>query len=174
MLDILKTLKIMEEIETQMGDLYDWLSGVFADDDRASTLFIRLRMEENSHRNILQYQGRVIVKNPRALREAPALDAGYMRGVLDTIARFRSREAPPSLTEAVQVALLFESAAERLYQNQEFLRSLEGLGAFVSNLHRGCKDHTTALKLFAMERGILDPPPDFPYAIPLPAGVPPA
>ena len=173
MLDLLKALKTMEDIETRMAGLYEWLGESFASDAAASALFMRLHMEEMSHRNILQYQSRIILRNPRTFRSAVALDAAYMQGVLETIDRFRNTPPPPVLTEAVQVALHFETAAERFYHDPTFLASLDGLGAFVSKLHRGCKDHSATLKLFAMDRGILDPAHDFPYAIPEPAGTTP-
>lgn len=174
MLDILKALKTLEDIETRMADLYEWLGEAFGADGEASKLFMRLHMEEMGHRSVLQYQSRIILKNPRTFRRGVSMDARYLQGVLETIDRFRARAAPPVLTEAVQVALVFETAAERLYHDQAFLASLDGLGAFVSKLHRGCKDHTAALKLFAMDRGILDPPPDFAYAIPDAAGTVPS
>jgi hypothetical protein len=174
MIDILKALKTMEEIEAKMAELYEWLSSVFEHDDQASRLFIRLHMEENSHRSVLQYQSRIILKNPRTFRGGVSLDPAHMKAVMETIDRFRNKAAAPDLVESVQVALLFETAAERLYHDEAFLQSLDGLGAFVSRLHKGCKDHTAALKLFAMERGILDPPADFEYAIPDPAGTVPA
>ena len=174
MLDILKALKTMEDIETRMADLYEWLGDAFASDSDAAKLFMRLHMEEMSHRSVLQFQCRIILKNPRTFRGAISFDGQYMQGVLDTIGRFRNKGSPPLLEEAVQVALMFETSAERLYHDSTLMNSIEGLGAFVSKLHHGCKDHSTALKLFAMERGILDPPPDFPYAIPDPAGTAPA
>ena len=174
MLDILKALKTLEDIENRMAELYEWLGEAFASDEQAAALFMRLHMEEVSHRTVLQYQSRIILKNPRTFREGVSMNAEFLRGVLDAIDRFRNRADPPDLTEAVQVALMFETVAERLYHDQTFLASLDGLGTFVSKLHRGCKDHTAALKLFAMDRGILDPPHDFAYAIPDPAGTVPA
>ena len=54
---------------------------------------------------------------PKIKVEVVVADAD-LQGVLDTIDRFRNNPPPPSLTEAVQVALLFESAAERLYRDR--------------------------------------------------------
>ena len=166
MLDIHKALKTLEEIENKSADLYAWLSGVFASDEKASLLFARLHLGKLSHANLLQYQSRIILKNPRAFRGAVSVDSDHARAITESIERFRN--TTPSLSVAVRTALIFGHAVEQIYQDQTFRDSLDGLGPFVAQLRKGSQDHGAALKHLAADRGLPDALPAFISAVPNP------
>lgn len=176
MLDLLKVLRDLEQIETKMAELYEWLAERFADDGEAAELFRHLRMMEISHQNILRYESRIVRGNPRAFREV-VLDAEMLNRTLEAIDHFRQSDPQPTLEEAVKAALAFDAGAAELYYIAVFHEAARDFADFVKNLHTGSRTHFDKLHKFASRWRIDLPPGTAPPGItipPIPSRVVPA
>jgi rubrerythrin len=156
MLDLLKTLKELEQIEMKMAELYQWLAEVFREDSEASDLFTHLWMEEISHQNILQYEGRIVRANPKAFRELN-VDIAMLNRTLEAVRNFRQNNPRPDLETALRTALIFEGGAAELYYVTVFKEAAEDFSQFVTNLHAASRTHYDKILRFAMSRKITPP-----------------
>ena len=153
MLDLLKALRELEQIEVRMADLYEWYAGLFADDPEASALFCHLQMEEVGHQNILRYEGRIVRANPKAFRDF-SFNTELLTRTLQAIDSFRKAEPQPTLEQALETALIFETGAAELYYITIFKDSAREFSQFVTNLHAASRTHFEKLHKFASRRGI--------------------
>ncbi len=145
MLDVVKGLRVLGDIETAKGQLYDWFCESYGSNLEMSALFGRLALDQVAHRNVIQYQTRIVMRNPRIFRLLK-IDIVEMNGILAAIEAFRQACPDPSLEEAVQAALDFEALTLALFE-QEFFRGLRAhFGPFVDNISAGMQKHMDQLK----------------------------
>lgn len=168
MLDVVRGLRILGDIETSKGQLYDWFSETFASEGELSQLFGRLALDQVAHRNVIQYQTRIVMRNPRIFRQLK-INFQELNGICSAIESFRESCPNPSLDEALQATLDFEALSLALF-DQEFFRGLRvHFGPFVDNIRNGIHKHTEQLRRAASRRGGV---PVRRVEVPLPGAVP--
>lgn len=144
----------MERFEGKMAELYRWYSELYAEDAEAAALFYRMSVDEKSHLNVVRYEKRLVLRNPKLFGsiqiDALAVDEGTAKA--DTL--LSARKTLP-LEEAVRFAIDLENgAAERCYRlalqqsNPEVAKLLNGMGA-------GDRQHQEALVEFAKRRSLI-------------------
>lgn len=149
---ILAVLTALEQVELGMADVYDWLSGEFADDDDAAGFFARMSREEISHRNLIQYQRRMI-RSADATTD-PHVDAPMdeIRDTLQTIHDFRNQSRRPTLAQALLFAMTMESRmAERLHRDV-IVQARPELGDLMRSLAADDLRHQRRLEEFVGRR----------------------
>jgi diguanylate cyclase (GGDEF)-like protein/PAS domain S-box-containing protein len=145
-------LRILGDIETSKGQLYDWFSESFAAETELSQLFGRLALDQVAHRNVIQYQTRIVMRNPRIFRQLK-IDFQELNGICAAIESFRQSCPNPTLDEALQATLDFEALSLALF-DQEFFRGLRAhFGPFVDNIRNGIHKHSEQLRRAAGRRG---------------------
>jgi flavin-binding protein dodecin len=158
-MQFLKIVSDLDRIELAMAELYEWCAALFAQDRAAADLFIHLRLEELSHRNILDYERRLAMDNPDRFRII-GTDPRALDDALAAVSRFRGSHPDPSLAEAVETALTLEQGAAELYYQTLDGRAPADMARFISHLHAGCRTHIRRLADFASDRDMACLPDD--------------
>lgn len=166
-MQFLKIVSDLDRIELAMAELYAWCAALFAQDRAAADLFIHLRLDELSHRNILDYERRLAMDNPERFRVI-STDPRALEDALDAVDRFRASHPAPTLAAALGTALTLERSAAELYYQTLDGRAPAELARFISHLHAGCRTHIRRLADFAADLGLPCPPDDgTPNAVPM-------
>ncbi|MGC8722715.1 MAG: hypothetical protein ACP5VF_02420 [Acidobacteriota bacterium] len=105
-MDLQSLLKPLEELEESLGDLYEGFSRLFEEDEEAASLFYRMARDERSHAILIRYERRLLRQNK--IEVPTPLEQSHIREALARIRAF-SREAPPTLEEAIRFALEIEN-----------------------------------------------------------------
>jgi len=153
MIDLLRALHDLEQIETSMAELYEGFIELFKDDADAVGLFTHLRMEELSHQNILKYESRIVRANPKAFRDLHC-NLDMLDRTLESIGNFRQAHPKPTLEEALRAALLFEGGAAEMFYIILFRDAAREFAHFVPHLHASGWNHFDKLQKFCAGRGI--------------------
>ena len=83
----------LSDLEKSLGDLYAQWAAAFDDDREAAFLFVKMANEEKMHASLVDYQRRVIQKNPRMSGEVDA-DLGVIEAALSEIRALRESPSP--------------------------------------------------------------------------------
>ena len=152
MLDVVRGLRILGDIETTKGQLYDWFCEFFAGEPELTALFGRLALDQVAHRNVIQYQTRIVMRNPRVFRQLK-IDFVELNGICAAMEAFRESCPAPAPTDALQASLDFEALSLALF-DQEFFQGLHThFGPFVDNIQKGISKHMDQLRRAAGRRG---------------------
>jgi rubrerythrin len=144
----------LSDLEKSLADLYAQWAAVFDTDREAAFLFVKMANEEKGHASLVDYQRRVIQKNPKLSGDVEA-DLGVIESALEEIRALRESPNPPTLAEAVKIALQLESsAAESHYKNALRNANVE-LERLLNCLGGEDRGHLERLKAFARSRGIV-------------------
>jgi len=153
-MDCFRALKLVESIEQLMADLYESFSRTFAADEDAAAFFFRISREEISHRNLVQFQERLVKKNPKSFGEVN-LDLDLFNAATAKVQYFMKRDAPPTLEEAVRISIDLESeVVEHLYRTV-IAEANPAVQELVSNLGRQSEIHRKHIQDFAIQRGFV-------------------
>jgi hypothetical protein len=127
-------LRRLVELETSMADLYDWYAETFEGDTEAAFVFARMTIEEKGHARLVEYQRRMVLKNPTLLPEVD-MDMTGIEAVLAKARELRASPRVPTVEEALRETLRLEmSAAESYYRSTlrnvgpDMARILDALG----------------------------------------------
>jgi diguanylate cyclase (GGDEF)-like protein/PAS domain S-box-containing protein len=151
MLDVIKGLRILGDIETTKGQLYERFCEMFASQGETAQLFGRLALDQVAHRNVIQYQTRIVMRNPRVFRRL-RIDFLELQGICAAMESFRESCPAPSVDQALQASLDFESLSLSLF-DQEFFRGLSvHFRPFVENIQGGIRKHLDLLRRAATRR----------------------
>ena len=135
-----------------MGELYSHWSDHFEGDREAAFLWAKMAGEERGHATLVDYQRRVVQKNP-LLSGNVDVDLELMVRVQAEVTALRGSSPQPTLAEAVAFAVRLEtSAAESHYRNATKSLNPE-LQRLLSNLGSEDRGHLDRLKSFAASRG---------------------
>ena len=152
MLDVVRGLRILGDIESTKGQLYDWFSELFIPEGELSALFGRLALDQVAHRNVIQYQTRIVMRNPRIFRDLK-IDFLELSGICAAMESFREACPNPGAADALQASLDFEALSLALF-DQDFFRGLRiHFGPFVDNIQNGMRKHMEQLRRAAARRG---------------------
>ena len=142
----------LSELEKSMAELYYRWSELFDADREAAFLWVKMGNEERAHALLVDYQRRVIQRNP-ALSGDVDIEMKSIDEALAEVAAHRKAIQPPSLANAVAIAYRLEtSAAESHYRNATKSLNPE-LQRLLSNLGSEDRGHLDRLKSFAASRG---------------------
>lgn len=153
-MDCFRALKLVESIEQLMADLYESFSETFAADEDATGFFYRMSRDEISHRNLVQFQERLVKKNPRDSSEVN-LDLDLFNATTEKVQYFMKKGDPPTLEEAVRISIDFENdVAEHLYRTV-IAEANPAVQDLVKNLGRQSEIHRKHVQDFAVQRGFV-------------------
>lgn len=151
-MDCIRALKLVESIEQLMADLYERFSEIFTADEDAAGFFYRISRDEISHRNLVQFQQRLIKKSPREFGEVD-LDLDLFTAATKKIQIYLDKDNKPTLEEAVRIGIDFENeVVEHLYRTV-IAESNPDVHELVSNLGRQSAVHRKHFQDFAIQRG---------------------
>jgi rubrerythrin len=144
--------RLLSDMESAIGDLYTEWAAAFDEDREAALLFKRMATEEAGHARLVEYQRRMIRKNP-TLSSDVDMDLGVIAAALQEVRALRESSRPPAVADAVRIALRLEtSVAESHYRNSVRKVHVE-MEQLLSSLGGEDKAHFDRLKAFAKARG---------------------
>jgi rubrerythrin len=166
--DVQQILRPLQQFEEKLGELYDWLGEVHAADAEMASVFHKLARDERQHAAQVEYQRRVAQQNPRLFARVE-LDLGEIFAGLERIAKIRANLAPPSVDEAISLALELEAGAAEYHYRNVLAQLDESMARLLGSLGRADRNHYAFLLDLAQRRGLLGPdtplpPPPLPSA----------
>ncbi|MCL4808794.1 MAG: hypothetical protein KJ062_13560 [Thermoanaerobaculia bacterium] len=143
----------LSSLERSIGGLYARWAAAFADDRAAAFLFVRMSNEEKGHASLVDYQRRVVQRNPD-LSGNVDVDLGLVEEAIRETRLLRESAVAPRLEDALRIAYRIEtSAAESHYRNAVKSAHPE-LERLLSCLGSEDREHLERLRGFAGERGV--------------------
>ncbi len=151
-MDVLRVLRPMEQLERKLGDLYQWFSDLFEADREAAFVFQRMRLEEESHVRLIEYQRRLARGNPDVFADVD-VDLTALQDAVTRIAEIRGAADAPTLEEAVRAALEFESGAAECHYTNAVRQASPDMARLFDSLGAADRQHVEWLRLLATGRG---------------------
>ena len=143
----------LSDLEKSMADLYSQWAAVFDDDREAAFLWIKMANEERGHAALVDYQRRVVQKNPLLSGEVD-IDMRIVDAALVELTALRESARQPTLAEAVSTALRLETSAAESHYGNAVKKLNPELHRLLSCLGGEDRGHLDRLKTFAASRGI--------------------
>jgi len=156
-MDMVKSLNLLDQLENRMEKLYEHFSRVFASDEEAAELFRRMKNDEFSHSNIIQFELRMVMSNRAEFGELD-LDVKAIREMLAQADAFLASVPAPSLEAAFKIALELESAESKLSYLNHIATGKPKLARLLSQIVKFDRGHYLQLRDFAAKRRLPLPP----------------
>jgi rubrerythrin len=150
-MQILTVLSAIGKVEKAVGDFYQWLSEVFADDHEASGFFFRMSMQEKAHANLVSFSKKLVVRSPRDFAEVEA-DLSAVDELLSSLEAFRQDNPEPDLVDALRFAMEVESSGAENIHRSVVIESNPEVAGVINSLAKADSEHFDVLKRFALER----------------------
>ena len=151
-MNILDAFKDIERLELKLLELYLHFKSVFSDDTAAANMFEKLSDEEKSHYDLIQYQRRIVQQNQKLFKDVH-IDVNEVRAVTSDVESIIKRIPPPSLSEAIKIAIDVESSAAEAHYRISMEQSNQVFSDFLKHLGASDKEHFGLLREFAESRG---------------------
>lgn len=149
-----KILQTLENLEDGMARLYDSLRRRHAGDAAAAGFFALMRDEELSHRDIVRYQQRVMLKTPEISLELADFDQAAVEQTMRTVENLIAQQGSLTLAEALRSSVAIEADAAEQHYRTVVGRASPALGRLVQNLGTFDKEHAAKLGAFAHSHGV--------------------
>jgi hypothetical protein len=155
-MNILLLLRPVAELERELEELYAWIAGNLSDDPAAQALFNQLSGDEHAHLMLVEHQRRVARSNPNEFADVTA-DLAELGETRVLVGRIRTAPTPPSVTEALVLAIHIETSAAEAHRRGAMIQANPTLAGLLNSLGGGDRAHLSRLAAFAVERGITLP-----------------
>ncbi len=153
MADIQTVLRLLEQFEGLMHEIYDELAEVFAQDGEASALFSKLAFEERSHLGEVQFLRRLTRQNTTYFCDVD-VDVEALQREVAQLEHVRSAGPQLSLHEALVIAVEFESGVAEVHSRRAIAEANPDLGRLLASLKAGDERHRVLLLELARKRGL--------------------
>jgi rubrerythrin len=152
--DVQAVLRPLSLFERSISELYLGLSEHFKGDPEAASVFFRLALEEQAHVSLIEYQRRMARWNPDLFGDIDA-DLTEIEESTSRVQRLRDSERPPSLAEAVAIALAFEEGAAEYHARGAVVQANPDISRLLGSLSSADRHHVANLREFAAKRALL-------------------
>lgn len=128
-------LRQLGELERELAVLYEWYADALGNDPEAVYVFLRMAREEKGHARLVDYQRRLLQKDPSLSIEV-AVDLSALEALTEKVRALHSKPAKlPTVEEALRETFTIEMTAAELHYRHalgrvkpEVARLLEALG----------------------------------------------
>lgn len=153
-MDIFKFLKTVENVELKMGEVYGRFSRDLAGDQEVSELFRKLTNDEESHRQIVQFEEKLVMQNRSSFLDLD-IDVSGLPEEMAKIDEVMNSPQSFSAEQAIRFALDCEESVAELHFRKAIAISNPKISGLMKNLGDKDKEHLGYLQKFAGERGTL-------------------
>jgi len=153
-MNILDAFSHIEGLELRLAKLYLHFKGLFPDDTGAVGMFEKLSYDEKSHYDLVQYQRRIVRREQEIFKDVD-IDVKEIRAITSRVESTMKGNPPPSLDEAIKIAMDIESTAGEAHYRTAMEQSNRDLSDFLSHLGTSDNEHFGVLREFAKSRGLL-------------------
>jgi rubrerythrin len=149
-MELMAVLEDFEELERMVGDLYRHFSELFSADSDVSRLFSRLSEDEESHRQVVRYQQRLVRLSPKTFSDIE-VDTEAIQDLKDRAAKLlRSRSV--SVDSALGFALDAECRAAECHLKNALSQANPAIANLLRGLGAGDEQHVQLLRDFVEKR----------------------
>lgn len=155
-MELMRALSLLENLESRLASVYDRFSQAFRADSDAMRLFADLADDEESHRQVIRYEQRLVRFNPNSFKPLE-LD---LREVDKLVKRCEGILESPEvgLDAALSFAYDVECLSAECHLKHALSETNPELQHLLRKLGRGDEDHVRALKNFIHQRSFGLPP----------------
>jgi rubrerythrin len=140
------------DLERAIADLYGHWSDVYEADREAAFVWVKMANEEKGHASLVDYERRVVQKNPKMSGEVD-ISLAEVASATEAV-RNCLQGQPLSLEDAVRFAYDLETAAAESHYRNAVKLSHPELQRLLDCLGSEDRQHIERLKAFAEKRGI--------------------
>ena len=151
-MDILKFLRAVESLEGNLAILYEKFSRDF-DDGEVSDMFRKLSQDEESHRDIVVFEKKLVLRNRGEFKEI-SIDISGLSEMLAKIDEALKSTQSLSSDQAIIFAVDCEKSAAEVHFKKAITISNPQIAGLMKNLGQKDKDHFAFLSKIARDRGI--------------------
>ena len=146
---VISLLKTCAAIERECAGLYHWLSDLFYDDRKVSTLWKKTALEEENHES----QFLLAEKLADGILAVPLIDLSTVIAQLERLRTLRREleENPPGLIQALETAISIEEELDGFNLEKILLFSNEDHRKMFGAMMAHDRDHAESLKRFFAE-----------------------
>jgi rubrerythrin len=151
-MDILKFLKEVEELEGRLAEAYGRFSRDL-DNAEVSDMFRKLSQDEESHRDIVVFEKKMVMRNRGEFKDVEVDVSGLpeMLAVIDGV--MKSAESLSS-DDAIKFAVNCEKSAAEIHFKKAITIANPQIAGLMKSLGQKDKDHFSFLSKIARDRGI--------------------
>ena len=153
-MDIFKFLKTVENVESKMAEVYGRFSRDFAGDEELAGVFGKLTRDEESHRDIVLFEEKLVMQNRSSFTDLD-IDVSGLPETLAKIGEILNSSQALSAEQAIKFALDCEASVAELHFRKAITISNPKISGLMRNLGEKDKDHFGFLEKFAQKRGSL-------------------
>jgi rubrerythrin len=151
--DIQGVLRLLEQFESLMNEIYNEFCEAFSGDAEASALFSRLAFEERSHLGQVQFLRRLARQNSVHFADVE-LDLEALKREVAQLENIRRAAPHLSLHEALVIAMEFEKGVAEVHSREAVAKANPDVSRVLGSLQAGDQRHFDALLAFARGRGL--------------------
>ena len=153
MAEIQAVLRLLEQFESLMHEIYELLGGAFADDSEVSAVFSKLAFEERSHLGEVQFLRRLTRQNTAQFADVD-VDLEAVQREVTQLEKVRCAAPNLSLHEALIIAMEFERGVAEVHSRRAIAEANPDLARLLASLQAGDERHHETLLELARKRGL--------------------
>ena len=146
-------LGLLKELESKVSRLYTHFGHLFAGDKDAAEFFDLLSMDEESYGSVVQYQMRLVKKEPGAFGSVD-INERELKALMDFVDNAISSSEKPTLKQAVEMALEIEGREAKSKYRTALLETNPHLGELIRNMGVPDEVHSKRLRDFVIDRNL--------------------
>ena len=140
-------LRALRDLEQAAADLYGFYAEIFSDNSEARQFFLHMQKQEIKHRDIVEFEHRLVMGNSDSFGEVP-IDDRDIRKVIESIEQHIS-EGIFDIRDAFDFALELEESAVESFYKTALAQSNPKLQSMIDHLTEADSGHVKQLKNFA-------------------------
>ena len=152
MKDILTILRLIEKLEESLSKLYVLFSNKFSDNQEIKSFYHQLSVEEDSHRNLVNYQIRVARQNEDIFSNVE-VDVEEIKNALQKI-NLIMENSSISIEDALRFTVNIEFSLAEQYAANLMKQSNKEFSKLIDSLVSGFKEHHKKIKNMAEKYNI--------------------
>ncbi|MBI5190315.1 MAG: hypothetical protein HZA22_06545 [Nitrospirae bacterium] len=158
-MDLNRLLTLLEEFEGKIAVLYENYAGRFSSDPDVSSVFRDLSTDELTHRDLIRYEKRVVMNDPKHFGNVEA-DFALVEKMISRVDAALDCCAETTPEDAIALAIEVESSAlEGMYKVVPATAEPSFAKLFRA-MHDGCSCHVTTVRELAGRREAGESRPD--------------
>lgn len=148
MTQIYNVLKALRELEELAAQLYEKFSEYFKEEKEVSFFFYKMHLDEISHKDLINYQLRLIQKSSKDSFKEVDIDISTIISLSERIREVLEADNILELEEAIKIAIEIESSAAEKHYRQAMKEANPDIARLLESLGTEDKVHLTRLQEF--------------------------
>lgn len=152
-MEIIKALNVIESVEAKMATTYSKIADYYADKPEISTFMLNMKLDEESHRELVKMQKRIVSKNMNIFDKGIEIDIDKINATLAMMDDIIANPSRP-LAELINMLYSIERSPAELYALSALRNANTPMKEFLSSFANTFRTHFIDLLDFAKQMGI--------------------